>query len=81
MLAWRSLPGSEVDTAGSVHFIPLNGNQGTFVTVTLKYDPPAGKPGALIARLFGQSPEGQIEGDLRRFKQLMEAGGVPTTKE
>jgi uncharacterized membrane protein len=79
LIAWRSLEGSQVDNAGSVHFEPAAGGRGTVVRVVLKYDPPAGKLGALVARLFGESPEQQVEEDLRRFKQLMEAGETLTT--
>lgn len=74
LIGWRSLKGSTVDTAGSVHFTRLPGNAGTQVRVVLKYDPPTGQAGAAIARLFGQAPEQQIREDLRRFKQMMEAG-------
>lgn len=79
MIAWRSLEGSQVDNAGSVHFTPAPGGRGTQVRVVLKYDPPAGVIGAAVARLFGESPAQQIDEDLRRFKQLMEAGEVATT--
>src|SRR5438128_1899588 len=79
VIGWRSLESSEVDTAGSVHFTPAPGGRGTEVRVALKYDPPAGKVGALIAKMLGEAPEQQIEEDLRRFKQIMEAGEVPTT--
>lgn len=78
LIGWRSLPGSEIDTAGSVHFRELPG-RGTEVRVELKYDPPAGKMGHMLARLFGRSPQEQIREDLRRFKQYMETGEVPTT--
>lgn len=80
MIAWRSLEGSDVDNAGSVHFEPATGGRGTVVRVVLKYDPPAGKLGAAVARLFGESPEQQIDEDLRRFKQVMETGESATTK-
>jgi uncharacterized membrane protein len=79
-IGWRSLEGSEVDTAGSVHFTPAPGSRGTEVRVILKYDPPGGKLGAAAARLFGKAPEQEIQEDLRRFKQIMEAGEVPTTQ-
>ncbi|MDT7603997.1 MAG: hypothetical protein QOF61_1994 [Acidobacteriota bacterium] len=79
LIAWRSLEGSEVDNAGSVHFTPAPGGRGTEVRVVLKYDPPAGIIGAAVAKLFGESPAQQIDEDLRRFKQLMEAGEVATT--
>jgi uncharacterized membrane protein len=68
-----------VDTAGSVHFRELPHDRGTEVRVVLKYDPPAGKAGAALARLFGSSPESQVREDLRRLKQFMETGEVATT--
>jgi uncharacterized membrane protein len=74
LIGWRSLPGSAVDTAGSVHFTPLAGGAGTEVKVVLKYNPPAGKVGAAIAGLMGQSPDQQIAEDLRTFKWVMEFG-------
>jgi uncharacterized membrane protein len=78
LIGWRSLAGSQVDTAGSVQFRKAPGNRGTEVTVTLKYDPPAGKLGAAIAAMFGESADQQVKADLRRFKQIMEAGEAPT---
>jgi len=80
LIAWRTLEGSEVASAGSVHFESAPGG-GTLVRVSLKYDPPAGKLGALVARLFGENPDQQIEEDLNRFKQLMETGEVATTQD
>jgi uncharacterized membrane protein len=79
VIGWKSLDGADVDTAGSVHFTELPGGRGTEVRVELKYDPPAGKLGTAIARLVGRSPEAQIKADMRRFKQIMEAGEIPTT--
>jgi len=76
-IAWRSLPNADVDTAGSVHFTPTSGGA-TEVRVNLKYDPPAGKAGALAAKLLGESPEKQIEQDLTTFKQQMESRRLPT---
>ena len=75
LIVWRSLPGSDIDNAGSVHFIPAA--EGTEVRVVLSYDPPAGKVGAAVAKLLGEEPEQQIEEDLRRFKQVVEAAEAP----
>ncbi len=72
-ISWRSLPGAEVDNAGSVHFDELGDGHGTTVTVILNYDPPAGKLGALVAELMGEDPAKQIRHDLRRFKKSMES--------
>src|ERR1043165_1094371 len=74
LIAWRSLEGADVDNAGSVRFEHAPDGQGTVVRVTLKYDPPAGKIGSLVAKLFGEEPSQQIEEDLQRFKQVMETG-------
>ncbi|MGI8995695.1 MAG: SRPBCC family protein [Pyrinomonadaceae bacterium] len=80
LIAWRSLEGADVDNAGSVHFTEATGGRGTEVRVVLKYDPPGGVIGAAIAKLFGENPEQQIQEDLRRFKQVMEAGEAATTE-
>ena len=79
LIAWRTLEGSQVASAGSVHFEPA-GEGATNVRVSLKYDPPAGVVGSAVARLFGEEPGQQIDEDLRRFKSLMEAGEIPTTE-
>ena len=78
LLAWQSLEGSEVATAGSVNFRETP--RGTEVRVHLQYNPPAGRLGAAVARLLGEEPTVQIHDDLRRFKQLIETGEIPTTK-
>ncbi|HEX8560712.1 MAG TPA: SRPBCC family protein [Pyrinomonadaceae bacterium] len=78
LIAWRTLEGSQVASAGSVRFEPA-GEGSTTVRVSLKYDPPGGKLGSLVARLFGENPDQQIEEDLGRFKQLMESGGASST--
>lgn len=78
LIAWRSLPGSDVDQAGSVHFMPGSGG-GSEVRVVLRYAAPAGKIGEAIGHVLGEDPRQQIADDLRRFKQVMEAGEVPTT--
>ena len=77
VIAWRSLPGSDVVTAGSVNFDAVRGGRSTQVSVHLQYAPPAGKAGALVASLFGREPSQTIREDLRHFKQLLEAGEIP----
>ncbi len=75
LIAWRSLPKADVNNAGSVHFTPVG--DATEVRVILSYQPPAGKLGALVAKLLGEEPSTQVDDDLRRLKQVMEAA-VPT---
>ena len=79
MIAWRSLAGSQRDTAGSIHFKPLSEGRGTAVTLTLKYDPPAGRTGAAVAKMLGSGMESEISTALRRLKQVMESGELATT--
>lgn len=79
LIGWRSVAGSNVQNAGSVHFDRASGNRGTEVKVVLRYDPPGGSLGAVIAKLFGEEPSRQVQEDLRRLKQLMEAGELATT--
>jgi uncharacterized membrane protein len=76
LIAWRSLPGSDVTTAGSVNFDSVRGGRETQVTVNLQYSPPAGKAGAWVATLFGREPSQTIREDLRRLKQILEAGEI-----
>ncbi|ADI13863.1 cyclase/dehydrase [Truepera radiovictrix DSM 17093] len=80
IIAWRSLAGADVKNAGSVSFTALPGARGTDLKVVLAYEPPAGKVGAALAKLFGEEPEMQLREDLRRFKQRMETGEVATTE-
>ena len=80
LLAWRTVPGSDVDHAGSVLFRDAPGGRGTEVRVVMEYRPPAGKLGAAVAGLAGEDPDRQVREDLRRFKQRMEAGEVATTE-
>ena len=80
IIAWRSLPGADVDNAGAVTFKAAPTGHSTEVRVSLSYAPPAGKPGAVIAKLLGEEPTKQLDDDLRHFKQLMEAAERPTTE-
>ena len=79
-IGWRSLPDAKVDNAGSVWFKDAPGGRGTVVRVELQYNPPGGTLGALVAQLWGEEPGQQIDEDLHRFKQLMEAGEIATTE-
>ena len=78
LIGWRSVDGSRVDNAGSVHFKAATGGRGTELKVVLRYDPPGGALGAAISRLFGENPAWQVQEDLRRLKQLIETGELPT---
>jgi uncharacterized membrane protein len=76
VIGWRSLPGGDVTVAGSVNFDSVRGGQSTQVTVRLQYAPPAGRVGAFVSMLAGREPSQTIREDLRRLKQILEAGEV-----
>jgi uncharacterized membrane protein len=76
LIAWRTLEGGDVDHAGSVHFEKLPAGRGTKVRVVMEYRPPAGQIGVAVAKSLGQEPEQILDTDLRRFKQLVETGGI-----
>lgn len=79
-IVWRSLPDSDLDCRGSVHFLPAVGNRGTVVTAAMQYSPPAGAVGKAVAIMLAKDPQFMLREDLRRFKALMEAGEVPNVE-
>jgi uncharacterized membrane protein len=78
LIAWRSLHGSDIASAGSVRFRSAGAGRGTGVRVELSYDPPAGPLGAAIAAAFREEPGQRVHDDLLRFKEMMEAGEIAT---
>ena len=74
LICWRSLPGSRVDTAGTVRFKPAPDGFGTEIHVSLQYSPPGGPVGAVAAGLLKGVTAQQVREDLRRFKEVLEAG-------
>jgi uncharacterized membrane protein len=79
LLSWRSLPGSQVHNAGSVFFESAPADRGTIVRVSFEIQPPAGPIGRAVGKAMNPMTEQQIKQDLRRFKNLMESGEIPTT--
>jgi uncharacterized membrane protein len=80
LIAWRTLEGSEVDHAGSVHFRAA-GDDETEVRVNLKYNPSSGSLGIAVAKLFGQDPGRDLERDLQNLQQLLETGEIASREE
>lgn len=78
-IAWRSLPGGDVDNAGQITFAPgLHEDRGTEVHVRMDYVPPLGRLGHLLASALGNNPKRVVREDLRNFKRLMEIGEILT---
>jgi uncharacterized membrane protein len=79
-IAWTSTEDAEVPNTGRIEFRDTTNGRGTQVTVNIVYEPPVGKLGKAVAKLFGREPNIQARQDLRRFKQLMETGEIPTSE-
>lgn len=76
-ITWQSADGADVANNGRIEFRDA-GARGTVVRATIAYEPPGGKVGELIAKLFQREPRIQARRDLRRFKQIMETGEIAT---
>jgi uncharacterized membrane protein len=75
-IAWRTAAGSELDHGGVVLFEVASGNRGTIVRLSTYQRAGA----STAAGLRGAAPPLTLaREDLRRFKQLIEAGVVATT--
>lgn len=75
-LAWRSLPGSQVQHEGSLDFESVE-DRATRLTVDMRYRPPAGAVGHVAAKLFRADPQSELEEDLLRLKTTLETGKPP----
>jgi uncharacterized membrane protein len=71
IIGWRSLPGADVASAGSVRFRPAGVN-GTEITVTMQYAPLAGRAGAAAAWLTGHGAAGRVREAMRQLKRQFE---------
>jgi uncharacterized membrane protein len=71
LIGWHSIEGSDVVSAGSVHFDDV-GTGRTRVRVRLQYSPPGGKVGAALVKLVGRDAATEIREDLRQFKRTVE---------
>jgi uncharacterized membrane protein len=71
VIAWRSTGG--LTNHGRVEFMPTT--EGTRVNVSMEYEPEGMKES--VGAMLGLDG-GQVEGDLERFKELVEGRGTPT---
>lgn len=79
LISWASLPDASVANAGSIEFKPSTQGRGTEVRALISFKPPMGGAGRMVAGWMQKDPHIQAKRDLRRFKQLMEAGEVATS--
>lgn len=72
-IAWRSMPGSDIENSGSVHFRDA-GDKGTELHVKMRYVPKGMGIGFGVAKVLNPVSQAEVEEDLRRFKRAMELG-------
>ena len=72
MIGWHSLPGSIIENAGKVRFRDGITGEGTRVDIVITYQPPAGKIGARVARVFTPMFKKMVEKDVLNFKHYMD---------
>lgn len=77
-IVWQSSAGSALDLWGYASFKSI-GERGTEVRVRIRYGVPVGMAGALAA-FVGHEPTAMLKEDLRRFRQLTEAGEIATNR-
>jgi uncharacterized membrane protein len=81
LIAWRTVQGSFfAPSAGSVRFEPKRNGRETVVRLEIEFRQFRGPIGTLLGDVLGQIPEQLARQDLERFKELMEAGEIATTK-
>ena len=78
-LAWESIS-EEVDLSGSVTFVEDPSGRGTLVPLTQAFKVPLDLFGNALAAAVKRSPRQTVIEDLRHFKQLAEAGEIPSVK-
>lgn len=78
LIAWQSLPGGDLEAAGSLHFNSIGEGRGTSVRFVLHYHFPQAQLAERVASFFGQGLDDEITEDLRRFKSIAEAGETPS---
>ncbi|MGH9522095.1 MAG: SRPBCC family protein [Terriglobales bacterium] len=79
-IVWRSMPGSIVESSSSLQFREAPGGRGTELVAAMHYGRIGNYVGKGLAEILGTVPERVLREELRRFKQLLEAGEIPTVE-
>ena len=77
-IAWRST-GGDVEQSGEVNFAPRRDGRGTVVTLIQHFK--VGKLANAAASVAKRGPKQTVIEDLRHFKQMAEAGEIPSVKD
>lgn len=78
-IAWQSLT-SEIESTGSVTFAPAASGRGTLVTLIQTTKLPFGNIANKSMTVGKRGPKQTVIENLRHFKQLAEAGEIPSVK-
>jgi uncharacterized membrane protein len=73
VLAWKSVPGSAIKSAGIIRFAH-NEDGTTRVDLKMTYNPPAGAIGHVASKLLRADPKKLLDDDLVRAKTFLETG-------
>ena len=76
-IGWKSVKG-DVEQEGVVTFEPAENGRGTIVTLIQKQKVPGGFLGNAAAATAKRGPKQIVIEDLRHFKEMVEAGEVPS---
>jgi len=79
-IAWRSLPGSDLQVNGRVEFKQATAKRGTVVTSKMQYRLANRALRSAASGFVGRQANFFMRQDLRRFKALVESGEIPTTE-
>jgi uncharacterized membrane protein len=77
LIAWQSLPDSDIEVHGEVRFQKAPADRGTLISARVVY---RGGPGMNrgLTKFFSRGANFAMRQDLRRLEALMEAGEIPT---
>jgi len=78
-IAWRALPGSDIQIEGQVIFQQAPAGRGTLISARVEYSSVPGMNGTL-AKFLSKGANFAMRQDLRRLEALMETGEIPTTE-
>ena len=76
-IAWKSIS-PEVEQHGTVTFQQAASGRGTLVTLIQTIKMPAGRVGNAVASLVARGPAQTVKEILRHFKEMAEAGEIPS---
>jgi uncharacterized membrane protein len=78
-IGWHSI-GGDVVQSGIVTFEPLGNGRGTLVSLQQRLKVPGGALGNAAAAVAKRSPAQTVKENLRHFKQMAEAGEIPSVE-